>query len=756
LWLKILGIILSHPRKVIALHLLLALAMLPGIFQLEMDNSPEVFFSGDERFLKEYRQYCREFQAGPSLRLIATGKSVWTAAGLAWLGQLEDKISVLPGVTTSVGLASFCRWQSLEFPPIDPLSFRSRILNERESFFSGWVSPSGDGVSILIVLQEMPFKSQHAFLEQVRRLSRPIPDGVRLEVSGIPVLQQALDHALMRMAAILFPVLILITIAFLWFVFRTPADVWIPIAFVIENQVILFGIMGHSGIHLNLVNIILAPLVFVVSLAGMIHILIGFQEYREMGMNPGDAIRETYRDKKKPLLWTGMTTLAGFGSMITADLPLLRSLGIWSSVGIVSMIILDFVLYPALLITASAKRRASLKKIPDFKSGARKLGKGLARWSIRHRKLVLSVTMGTFAALIPGMYFLRMENNLAGYLSTEHPVRIGLEKIQQKGLGVYAVELVLSLPQATAQGSIDEDSGFFNPSAQRDLYRISKQLRSQKGILGGISSGDLVEAAIRSMIVEGEVTENVRWLTLGLLQTAPESRKFLRSLVSGDGRRARISILVPLANSRQLQPTFDLIRKQAELRFPQAEIWLTGHLPMIMMAQKSLFKNMVQALSLTLLCVILVFYLHLGNLRLTSLLLLPNLWPIALVLGGMGWLSIAVDSASVMTAAIILGLVVDNTLHTAHLYLSTARMGKGAVRIEDVLEKLAAAHVLTAIILTSGFAACSISELLPVARLGAMSALAIFFALVGDLLMVPALLSLDRDNNETRQKIRKA
>ena len=235
---------------------------------------------------------------------------------------------------------------------------------------------------------------------------------------------------------------------------------------------------------------------------------------------------------------------------------------------------------------------------------------------------------------------------------------------------------------------------------------------------------------------------------LGLLQTSPESRTLLRSLVTADGRKARITVLVPLANYRQLQPTFDLLIKQGRSRFPQADVWITGHLPMIMMAQKSLFKNLVQSLSLTLLCVIVVFYLHLGSLRLTFLLLLPNLWPIVLVLGTMGWLNIAVDSASVMTAAIILGLAVDNTLHTANLYLPMARMKKDMVNIEMAIEKLAPAHILTAVILVSGFAACSLSELLPVVRLGTMSALAIALALVGDLLMVPSLLFFDQDRSE--------
>jgi len=107
----------------------------------------------------------------------------------------------------------------------------------------------------------------------------------------------------------------------------------------------------------------------------------------------------------------------------------------------------------------------------------------------------------------------------------------------------------------------------------------------------------------------------------------------------------------------------------------------------------------------------------------------------------MGWLAIPLDSASVMTVSIVLGLAVDDTFHTLGHFRRLAPRYGARKAIEDTLERTAPAHILTSIILIAGFAACFFSDLLPVSRMGALSALAIFLALIGDLLLIPALLT---------------
>jgi len=90
----------------------------------------------------------------------------------------------------------------------------------------------------------------------------------------------------------------------------------------------------------------------------------------------------------------------------------------------------------------------------------------------------------------------------------------------------------------------------------------------------------------------------------------------------------------------QVQPLFKQVKSEAARVFPDAEIRVTGQYPLILLAQGKLLRGLIVSLSVTLLCVALVFRLLLRSTRLTLRVLVPNLWPVALVLGGMGWLNV--------------------------------------------------------------------------------------------------------------------
>jgi predicted RND superfamily exporter protein len=144
----------------------------------------------------------------------------------------------------------------------------------------------------------------------------------------------------------------------------------------------------------------------------------------------------------------------------------------------------------------------------------------------------------------------------------------------------------------------------------------------------------------------------------------------------------------------------------------------------------------------TLLAVTLILRLLLPGTRLTILSLLPNLWPVAGMLGVMGWLGVPLDIATVMVASVALGLAVDDTLHTLGHFRQLAPRQGAREAVAHTLEITAPAYLLTGVILAAGFGVCTLSDFAPVARFGALSATAIVLAVLGDLFLLPALLSL--------------
>jgi predicted RND superfamily exporter protein len=732
--------LLGFGRWGIVLHLVIAAALVPGILRLENDNSPEVFFAHDARAMQHYEEFRREFGGGQTVRIAISGTGLWTTKGLKWLGELETHTASLPGVETAVGLASYYRWHMLEWPPSNPTVFRSQVMKDSPEFFAGLISLKGETVTMLVVLTDLPPSKERELLYKLYELTARTPPDVRASLSGLPVFHLTMDRSLVRTVSRFMPLLFLLAVIFLGAIFRRPWEVLVPLIYVGVCQIILFGVMGYAGVRLNLVNIILAPLLFVITLATAVHIQVRFRQLNNPERSPRKAVTETYRSKGLPVLWTGLTTLVAFGSLATAGLPPLQSVGTWSALGIGLMTVLAFTFYPLLLASIHSYRVG--QHLQPFEKKAGRWGGMWAQWAVRHRFPVITGMAAVLVAGLLGIVHLTIDDNLGKYFPPHHPVRTELEQLQNQGVGVFAAELVLSFQNVNET----ENKSFQNPSSQKRLAELSSRLRSNRLIYGAVSSGDFVEMTIRSILVEGKVTESIRWMALGLMQTIPDSRRLLYTLMSQDGRSVRISLLIPMLSFNQAQPLFEWVKSEAATFFPSAEIRITGQYPLILLAQGRLINGLIVSFSVTLLCVATVFLLLLRNIRLTALVLIPNIWPVVLVLGGMGCLGIPLDSASIMTAAIVLGLAVDDTFHTLGHFLKEVSLRSPAEAIVTTLERTAPAHILTSVILTAGFAIVSLSELLPVSRLGALSATAIVLALVGDLILIPTLLGSPQKN----------
>jgi len=172
---------------------------------------------------------------------------------------------------------------------------------------------------------------------------------------------------------------------------------------------------------------------------------------------------------------------------------------------------------------------------------------------------------------------------------------------------------------------------------------------------------------------------------------------------------------------------------------------VTGQYPLLLEAQRFLISTLAWSLAITLTGVALVLRLVLPSNRLALLALVPNLWPVAGIFGIMGWFGVPLDIATVMVAAVLLGLAVDDTIHTlGHFRVLAPRLGAHQAVVETLCAT-APAYLLTGVILLAGFGVCALSDFAPIARFGGLSAVGIGLAVVGDLFLLPALLGLTPD-----------
>jgi hypothetical protein len=282
------------------------------------------------------------------------------------------------------------------------------------------------------------------------------------------------------------------------------------------------------------------------------------------------------------------------------------------------------------------------------------------------------------------------------------------------------------------------------------LHRLASELRAAEPALLGVVTGAELAATVAGEAgdEEREAAEPARrWPDSSRLEHAverlrgePDLERLRAGLIADDGDSARVMLLVPLAGFERLELLFDRCRERAA-RATGSGAWITGAFPLVLAAQRSLLKTLLVSATLSALAIGLILRGLLGSSRAALAALVPNLWPVLVVLGAMGWAGVPIDSTTVMIAAVALGLSVDDTLHVLGWFRRSAgRRGAPAAAVASVARS-APALILTTALLAGGFAVCGLSSLLPVARFGALTALALVAALAADLVLRPALLA---------------
>ena len=712
------------------LFALLVVAMAPGVARLESDNSPAVFFLADSPDLVRYREFVTRFGTGYGARIVVSGDRLFSAAGLDFLDRLERATAELDGVRSVSGPVGHHRAQIPVFPPADPQSFRALLLANPLDRAAGFVSSSGAEASILIELAESSGARQEILLAELEESIGSPPPGVGATVVGAATLERALNESAREVERVYFPLLLVLAAALLAATFRELGAVLVPLTFVAVVEVVVLGAMGYAGVKFNLVVAILPPILFVIALASAVHLMMRCRDIEAEGLDAIASTLATYRDKGRALFWTTVSTLAGFASLAATPVAPIRTLGIWAGLGLAFAGAAAFTLFPCLLAMTMG-RRASLPE-RAFELRLQHLGRRVTEFAADRRRLVLLVYSGLAIVAAGGLPRLSVASNALHYLAPDHPVRAQIEAVERLGIGLSALELV-----AVQAGS---SASFLAPERLDELAGLAAELRELPGLISVVTVTDVLDDVARSSpLARGFRPEEVRERLLPLIMADDQGGRTLARFLAADGSRTRLTLFVPTQGYGVIDPLTSRALALARAALPGVMVEVTGEYSLLLGMQRYLLSTLALALLLTLPVLALTFYILLRDVQGTFYALVPNLWPVLVILGGMGWFGVPLDIATVMVASITLGLVVDDTIHTlAHYRTLSAAIGARAA-VADRMEKTAPAYLLTGIILACGFGVCALSDFAPTARFGLLSGIAIVIAVVADFTLVPAL-----------------
>lgn len=704
-----------------------ALALAPGVARLDSDNSAEVFFLAGSPDVARYHDFLARFGSDEGARLAVAGPGLWTSAGIEYLQAVERRAAGLAGVEAVVG--PFGRVRGADASGSDPEALRARLLASRLDRALGLVDADGALVTVLVQTASLAAPEARSLYRELDRLAAEAPAGVSAFAVGSRSVELALDDAAREIDRVYFPLLIALAALLLLWTFRELSAVVLPVAFVAASELALLGAMGWSGVRLNLIVAILPPLVFVIALATALHLQIRCRALEGEGLDATAATRATYREKGRAVLGTALTTAAGFFALTVSPVGPVRTLGLWAGLGILAMLAAALTLLPVLLATV-AKRREGLPE-RGLEARLERLGRRLAAASSARPRRVVAAYVAAAALAVAGLPRLDVESNALTYLPAEHPVRTRTAALAAAGIGIATVELWLEAPSA--------GPGFDGAEALASLGELASALGRAAPALSAVSVADLLDGVAAATPFARLPAASRRPGLLALVRADPEGARAVARLLATDGRAARVTLFVETVGDGALAPLLERARREAARRFPSARVEVTGSFPLLLELQRYLLRTLSLSLALTLPVLVVALALLLRRAAWVARAVAASLWPVVAIFGGMGWLGAPLDIATAMVASIVLGLVVDNAIHTLASYRERRALLGAREAVVGKVETAAPAYLLTGAILVAGFGVCAFSAFAPTARFGMLCAAAIALAVAADLTLVPAL-----------------
>jgi predicted RND superfamily exporter protein len=572
-------------------------------------------------------------------------------------------------------------------------------------------------------------------------LSRPEYEGIRFYHSGDVPLNAAYNVIIEQETAFLFLVTCAVIGVVLALSFRSLVGVLAPLAVVTLSVIFCVALIGALGWKLDLSFGSAPTLLTAIGVAHSVHILSEFRSRFRMLGDRREALVRTIHLVGTPCLLTSLTTAAGFAAMSFVPIKSIAHMGTYNAFGVLAAFFLSLTLLMALLSFGRRMRTPAPAAVADAsaKGGqwVRAVLDSVAAFDIRHRRKILAGFALIFAASFAGMSQLVVDTNWLDDFSDEVPLKATTLRIDEVMGGTTNLIYIFD---AGSPDAIKE------PAALREMERVQRIAETQRPLVRKTYSLVDILKDLNQAFHEGDpawhrIPESRELVAQYLLLYETSGGEDAEEYVSSDYQRASVELrlaIAPTSQTAELVETIDAQLSREPLEATEASLTGIGALWLVLMDYivSSQITGFLLAFGVIALMMVVVF----RSFAVGMISMVPNLTPVALVLGVMGASGIFLDYAKMPIAAVAIGIAVDDTVHLVSRYRHEF-LARGNYReaLHAAMGDVGRALLITSIALVGGFLVFVLSVLHSEVMFGLLLATTIVSALVADFLLMPAL-----------------
>jgi predicted RND superfamily exporter protein len=826
------ALILSKPIWVLLCYALVVGVALLQFPKLRLDASSDSLLLQGDPDLAYFRESAAKY-AGDEFLILTwePGVPLLSPDSLEPLAAMGDELEQLPGVAS---VTSVLDVPLLESPPLsltalaradsiatlrDPEVDRTLALKELTTspiYRNLLVSESGDLTAVQVALQSD--ESAEALLDEREALRTLERDGdldasqaerlaqveadydlalarvgadrdlmvaavrdvaerfrpyAKIFVGGVPMIAADM-MAFVRSDLVTFGIAILAVMAVvLWLIFRSWKWVFIPLLTCSSTASLLLGVLAGTDWRMTVISSNSVAVLLIVTLSLSIHLVV---RYRELQRQHPDASREQLSARAAklmmvPCLYTAMTTIVAFTSLVVAGLQPVIDFGWMMTTGIILGFCSAFTAVPALMVV-----------IPD--KALTTSGQAEKPFTIRfahivqqHGRLVVAATVGLVVLSVAGVRALEVENRFIDYFKEHTEIYQGMELLDARLGGTIPLDVILEAPaeepevaavaSQSEDGSWDEDDGFFDDVFDIDFgfgadetqptgYWFSvpgRQLVDQVHAIieRRAESGKVLSLSTAFEVMDGLYGGKLGGVELALVENSlPDevNKALVTPFYFAEEQEARLSVRV-METSESLRRDAYLteLREQIleETGIEPERLQFTSLLVLYNNVLQSLFQSQIMTLGAVFIAIGLMFWILFRSLALAVLALAPNMLAAGLVLGLMGLAGIPLDIMTITIAAIVVGIGVDDCIHYLHRFRDEIAVDQdyraAMLRSHGSIGRAMYYTTLTVVV---GFAMLTLSNFTPSLYFGVLTVVAMIAAVAGALLLLPKLIMIFR------------
>jgi len=596
-------------------------------------------------------------------------------------------------------------------------------------------------------------KQNHKNILEIRQVIQSYGDVGKIYLGGIPMIADDMMTFIKSDIVVFGLGVLLFIVVTLWFVFRKLIWIIVPISSCLFSVVIMMGLLGILGWKVTVISSNFIALMLILTMAMNIHMSTRFLQLRKdhPTKNNFEIISLTTNKMFWPILYTVLTTVFAFLSLIFSGIKPIIDFGWMMTFGLVTSFIITFTLLPTLLNFAPSKN-ISLKKEQDSK-----ITNFLGLVSINNKNIIFGLTGVVIILSVIGISKLEVENSFINYFNKNTEIYKGMKLIDEELGGTTPLEVILKFPNIESEKKITEDDEFEDwgdeEEADDEKYWFTKdkidKISSVHNYLDNLPQVGKVLSFSSIIDVATQLNNNkpLGTLEMGVLYSKiPESIKteIIDPYLSIENNEARISLRI--IDSQENLRRNDLINKisfdlKNKIGLNENEFKLAGVLILFNNLLQSLFKSQILTLGLVMIGIFSMFIVLFRNIKLSLIGVVPNFIAAFFILGIIGLLGIPLDMMTITIAAITIGIAVDNSIH--YIY----RFKEEFSSIKDYNETLKKCHstvgiaiLNTSITIVFGFSILVLSKFIPTIYFGMFTGLAMLLAMISVLTLLPALI----------------